>query len=31
MDLLWDSVLAMGTLGVCVFALGMGRFGRQFG
>lgn len=31
MDLLWDSVLAMATLGVCVFALGMGRFGRQFG
>lgn len=31
MDLLWDSVLAMGTLGVCVFALGMRRFGRQFG
>ena len=28
---LWDSVLAMGTLGVVVFALGMGRFGRQFG
>ncbi|MBP7446574.1 MAG: ABC transporter permease [Zoogloea sp.] len=31
MDLLWDSVLAMGLLGVVVFGAGMGRFGRQFG
>ena len=31
LDLLWPSVLSMAALGVSVAALGMGRFGRQFG
>jgi ABC-2 type transport system permease protein len=31
MDLLWDSVLAMGALGVTIFGIGMAWFNRQFG
>jgi len=30
LDLLWDSVLAMGVLGALILALGIGRFRRQF-
>ena len=31
LDTLWDSVLAMGLLGLALFAWGMARFRRQFG
>jgi ABC-2 type transport system permease protein len=30
MDVLWDSVLAMGMLGVVLFGIGLARFRRQF-
>ena len=31
LELLWDSMLAIGILGVLIFALGVRRFRRQFG
>lgn len=30
LDLLWDSVLAIGVLGVLIFSFGIRRFRRQF-